>query len=1070
MDRRSMMDILQIGDIDAGNKMLFSKKMEANSDHLTLVIGCGGIGANVIKQAVKKFEPGFGKCVKFLLADADSCETESAIGEPGCKAVQAINLSMPGADARFSYDHRDDFYRTFMPKDFSAETMDHHGSGCVRMNGKAKFYDCMMESGKYNDMEFRYKIAGMLDEECRHGKQVDIMVLAGLSGGTGSGIFEEAAVHARYACQEAGADNVRVFGYLFLPDTMEKLAGGNPAVMSCMYANGYAALKELESYMSIPFNRNRKEKFAAHGAEVSTDSARMLFDYPVLLSGSYSKVTSMMADLIVLFAANHLWIQNMLFGNTGNARIIYLQDLAHWRTGLLESGFFPEDSHRYSSVGYACATLPREIVTANIVGSVCTKLYQDFDAPNSSDEPYFCTNSHRMSRLEMERHIRRLFGLQGEVTVRSLWERKIKPVLERASRLPDNLVEISRRDINCGMTETYRKAFREGTCIEQGKREMENALEEIFSHFMEASRGVILENGPRALEYLYQGAGMYCEKGYIQFYHDVSIEDILEYARKELVKIISRNVPEPSCNIPSGALELITSRGLDAWKGNFHDWVKHQVKQGIVGWLLQPDGVWERKIAGPMKRYIHLCGCFADRLEMLKNFYACEGRSLDSSDYYEMVSASQNENGVSLVNRESYVWIKKTARQHINRVDMTRVRQELVDSFIREPSVWDSDRIGETRREFDRIMAVCCGLNGNGGLLTTTQYFEHLLMDIPQDDVHTVIRQYVGELTGRLLERSKPSIKKRIGSFSAVSVVILLPQSMKGLPYGDFVANTFRAELQNRGISCREVIPFGGTEIVCCQASVANALCDLEDIGLWEKNYLKAGAYSRSGRHLINGEPGYAGSFCEQTKQETENEKAKREGRPVTDLHLTPEEEIIFGTGLRLENYPPLALHDLEYNDSERRFRETVFEPIVDYALKEQIIERIPGRNPNSHIYVVNLIPEAWTNLDVSAYGTVDRDGEREKGFPLFLYLQKQNPCVMTDFRKVIRLEDSGYLDAEYDFDGALQHGDGRAQEEIDRISLTYMKRKLRKNTALFVELRETLCRYYEIAKQLEKS
>lgn len=115
----------------------------------------------------------------------------------------------------------------------------------------------------------------------------------------------------------------------------------------------------------------------------------------------------------------------------------------------------------------------------------------------------------------------------------------------------------------------------------------------------------------------------------------MSIEDILEYARKELVKIISRNVPEPSCNIPSGALELITSRGLDAWKGNFHDWVKHQVKQEIVGWLLQPDGVWERKIAGPMKRYIHLCGCFADRLEMLKNFYACEGRSLDSSDYYE---------------------------------------------------------------------------------------------------------------------------------------------------------------------------------------------------------------------------------------------------------------------------------------------------------------------------------------------------------------------------------------------------------------------------------------------------
>lgn len=86
--------------------------------------------------------------------------------------------------------------------------------------------------------------------------------MQGLSGGTGSGIFEEVAAHARYVCEVENVYSVRVFGYLFLPDTMEELAGRDPAAMSCMYANGYAALKELENYMSMPFNRERKEKFA----------------------------------------------------------------------------------------------------------------------------------------------------------------------------------------------------------------------------------------------------------------------------------------------------------------------------------------------------------------------------------------------------------------------------------------------------------------------------------------------------------------------------------------------------------------------------------------------------------------------------------------------------------------------------------------------------------------------------------------------------------------------------------------------------------------------------------------
>lgn len=179
MDRRSMIDILQIGDIDAGNEMLFPERVEVNSDHLTIVIGCGGIGAAVIKKAAKKLAPGFDRCVKFLFVDADRYEIESVVRELGSEAVQTINISVPGADARFLDDHRENFYRAFMPKDFNSMNLDPHGSGRIRMNGKAKFYDHAWGAHQYIDIEFRNKIAGMLDEECKRGRQVDIVVIAG---------------------------------------------------------------------------------------------------------------------------------------------------------------------------------------------------------------------------------------------------------------------------------------------------------------------------------------------------------------------------------------------------------------------------------------------------------------------------------------------------------------------------------------------------------------------------------------------------------------------------------------------------------------------------------------------------------------------------------------------------------------------------------------------------------------------------------------------------------------------------------------------------------------------------
>ena len=76
-DRAEQCRILQIGTIDTGNRMLFGagNKREIQRDHLTLVIGSGGMGAAAIRAAVRKARQNlvfdFDNYTQFIMVDSD---------------------------------------------------------------------------------------------------------------------------------------------------------------------------------------------------------------------------------------------------------------------------------------------------------------------------------------------------------------------------------------------------------------------------------------------------------------------------------------------------------------------------------------------------------------------------------------------------------------------------------------------------------------------------------------------------------------------------------------------------------------------------------------------------------------------------------------------------------------------------------------------------------------------------------------------------------------------------------------------------------------------------------------
>lgn len=95
-------------------------------------------------------------------------------------------------------------------------------------------------------------------------------------------------------------------------------------------------------------------------------------------------------------------------------------------------------------------------------------------------------------------------------------------------------------------------------------------------------------------------------------------------------------------------------------------------------------------------------------------------------------------------------------------------------------------------------------------------------------------------------------------------------------------------------------------------------------------------------------------------------------------------------------------------------------------------------------------------------------EGRYVRGEKLFEFLHRQNLHSSTAYRKRIVLTGSPLFESAFDFNAIiqLQHWDDARVEQEHR---SYMKRIMRKNTALYMELEETLYHYYDIRMALEE-
>lgn len=280
-----------------------------------------------------------------------------------------------------------------------------------------------------------------------------------------------------------------------------------------------------------------------------------------------------------------------------------------------------------------------------------------------------------------------------------------------------------------------------------------------------------------------------------------------------------------------------------------------------------------------------------------------------------------------------------------------------------------------------------------------------------EDEMKDMIRQFVNNCFAQLLDKSVPVLRAG-GEERYRRQWILFPKKMLESGYGETLMAEMKSYLDRNGGSEYSIVGTEAQEIVCYQSVLAIPLYELDGLWKWEQCYNK--------------------------KIETKT--------------------------LDWKHYFPLALRHLNRNTVNKKFYEEFFSPCIDYALKEKIIERkrFPGEEWK-YLYVMNLIPDSWTNLNVSNYKVGDAEGRAQKGEAFFQYLHSMNSFSADVWQREITLPDAGVFSRAYDFSDAPEGMD------IDGISISYMKRILQKNVPLFVLLRQTVKKYMRMQRDIDE-
>ena len=259
------------------------------ADTPTLIIGLGGTGAdaliNVKYQINHKMmcRPGQNKPgrIAYLCVDSDADTIrKTRVGEITFDGNEFFDIaeSDPVMGAKIPKPYQRDWLGNGLPV-----MINRFGAGGVRQYGRLML---MLKAGR-----LAHEIEMTVNEIWSAGKEdgsgfdpandrVNVFILAGISGGTGSGTFLDMAYLVRYVITKINNRHINMHGMAYLPD-VNLCKVKTPEVRAYIPVNGYATLKELDFWMNPERGKNFRQQYTD---SIIVDTGSAPFDICFLIS------------------------------------------------------------------------------------------------------------------------------------------------------------------------------------------------------------------------------------------------------------------------------------------------------------------------------------------------------------------------------------------------------------------------------------------------------------------------------------------------------------------------------------------------------------------------------------------------------------------------------------------------------------------------------------------------------------------------------------------------------------------------------------------------------------------
>lgn len=285
-----------------------------------LVIGLGGVGSRTVcalkGMLMDNITPEDN--INFLMIDSDIAEMEATIEDSkdgvGFNALEVISIYRPDIENVLENGIQKnpihENLANWMDPEFPAITIGRDGAKGNRQIGRLMF------SNAYTDVRMLLfdKMQDAYDKTTEG--TLDVIIVSGVAGGTGSGILSDVAYNIRAYGKAKKWSNLRIGGCLLMPDVLfgYKSIYEDTELVSRLNANGCATLKEVDYYMKLSEKDDNYTFISKDNKMVIREN---LFDACMLVSGKKDKQGYIPEGFILRDVASFLYrlASNKFIGN-----------------------------------------------------------------------------------------------------------------------------------------------------------------------------------------------------------------------------------------------------------------------------------------------------------------------------------------------------------------------------------------------------------------------------------------------------------------------------------------------------------------------------------------------------------------------------------------------------------------------------------------------------------------------------------------------------------------------------------------------------------------------------------